>query len=239
MSLSGMSRAGAAINSAALSSHSALGGSYLGRSGANLRRRMQLTIKRAFDIVLSMLAILVLLPLFVTVAILIKTTSPGPVLFKQVRWGAGGRKIEILKFRSMRTDVCDQSGISQTVKDDPRITAVGAWLRKSNIDELPQLLSVLKGDMSLVGPRCHAVGMLAAGKPYEELVRHYHLRHAMRPGITGLAQVRGHRGPTVQASKARQRIACDLYYIQHFSLWLDIKIIIRTVRTELFGGTGF
>jgi lipopolysaccharide/colanic/teichoic acid biosynthesis glycosyltransferase len=199
----------------------------------------QFRIKRAFDIVASILAIIVLLPLLALIAIAIKTTSRGPIFFKQIRWGAGGRKIKVFKFRSMREELCDASGVSQTVNSDPRITAVGSWLRKSNLDELPQLLNVLRGDMSLVGPRCHPVGMLAAGRPYEELVHNYHLRHAVRPGITGLAQIRGLRGPTVEASKARQRIACDLYYIKHYSLWLDLKIILRTIRNEALGGSGF
>jgi lipopolysaccharide/colanic/teichoic acid biosynthesis glycosyltransferase len=199
----------------------------------------QLILKRAVDVVVSLGALLVLSPLFLVIALAIKFTSPGPVLFRQVRWGLDERTFEVLKFRSMRLDECDTSGVAQTVENDPRLTLVGSWLRKSNIDELPQLFNVLKGEMSLVGPRCHPVGMLAGGKLYEELVRNYHQRHRMRPGITGLAQVRGLRGPTVQGSKARQRIVCDLYYIQHFSLWLDVKIIVRTMRNELFGGTGF
>ncbi len=199
---------------------------------------LQLGVKRFMDIVGSMLGLVVLSPLLLLVSIAIKISSPGPVLFRQVRWGLNGRKIEVYKFRSMRTELCDASGVAQTIAGDPRVTRIGGWLRSTNIDELPQLLNVLKGDMSLIGPRCHPVGMLAAGKLYEDLVHNYHLRHAMRPGITGLAQVRGLRGPTIQASKARQRIACDLHYVENFSLWLDFKIVIRTIRNELFGGTG-
>ncbi|UVC11667.1 sugar transferase [Rhizobium sp. TH2] len=199
----------------------------------------QLIFKRAVDIAVSFGALLVLSPFFIIIALAIKFTSPGPVLFRQVRWGLDQRTFEVLKFRSMRFEECDTSGVAQTVENDPRLTLVGSWFRKSNIDELPQLFNVLIGDMSLVGPRCHPVGMLACGKPYEELVSNYHQRHKMRPGITGLAQVRGLRGPTVQGSKARQRIVCDLYYIQHFSLWLDVKIIACTIKNELFGGTGF
>jgi polysaccharide biosynthesis protein PslA len=200
---------------------------------------IQLVVKRVFDIIASFLAIIVLSPLLLFVVIAVKTTSRGPIFFKQARWGMNGKTFEVYKFRSMHLDACDAFGIVQAVKDDPRVTSVGAWLRKSNLDELPQLFNVLRGDMSLVGPRCHPVGMLAAGKPYEELVLNYHQRHAMRPGITGLAQARGLRGPTVQISKARQRIACDLYYVEHFSILLDIKIIARTIRNEVFGGTGF
>jgi lipopolysaccharide/colanic/teichoic acid biosynthesis glycosyltransferase len=195
--------------------------------------------KRAIDMFGASAALLMLLPLFLAVALMIRLDSPGPVLFKQVRWGKGGRKIRVYKFRSMRTDACDATGVAQTVKGDARITAVGAILRRTNIDELPQLLNVLKGEMSLVGPRCHAIGMLAAGIPYEELVPDYHQRHVMRPGITGLAQMRGLRGPTDRPGKARARIASDLYYVNNFSVWLDVRIIFGTVISELRGGKGF
>lgn len=201
--------------------------------------RWQLAVKRVVDIVVSACALLVLLPLLALIAVLIKLDSRGTVFFTQVRWGANGQTINVFKFRSMKTELCDATGVAQTVENDPRITRLGAWLRKSNLDELPQLFNVLRGDMSLVGPRCHAVGMMAAGKVYEELVPNYHLRHAVRPGITGLAQVRGHRGPTVQADRARQRIACDIYYVNHISLWLDLKIVVNTISNEMFGGTGF
>jgi lipopolysaccharide/colanic/teichoic acid biosynthesis glycosyltransferase len=139
----------------------------------------------------------------------------------------------------MRADLGDATGVQQTVKNDPRVTRLGAFLRSSNLDELPQLINVLKGDMSLVGPRCHAIGMKAAGVQYEELVPHYHQRHHMRPGITGLAQMRGLRGPTDTSAKSRARIACDLYYIENYSLMLDLKIAYGTVRNELLGGSGF
>jgi len=170
---------------------------------------------------------------------MIRLDSRGPALFRQTRWGRNGIKIEVLKFRTMRSEMCDQSGVNQTTENDPRLTRVGRILRKTNLDELPQLLNVVRGDMSLVGPRCHAVNMLAAGQLYEQLVPAYHLRHAVRPGITGLAQMRGLRGPTVRPSKARARIACDLHYVENFSLWLDTKIILRTVINELKGGAGF
>jgi lipopolysaccharide/colanic/teichoic acid biosynthesis glycosyltransferase len=196
-------------------------------------------LKRIFDIAVSLIALIVLSPLLIIVAIMISLESPGPALFVQTRWGKHCQKIKVYKFRSMRLDSCDISGVAQTVKDDPRVTPLGAILRKTNIDELPQLLNVLKGDMSLVGPRCHAVGMLAAGIPYEQLVPHYHRRHVMKPGITGLAQMRGLRGPTDRPSKARARIASDLYYIDNFSIWLDIRILIGTVLAELRGGKGF
>jgi lipopolysaccharide/colanic/teichoic acid biosynthesis glycosyltransferase len=195
--------------------------------------------KRAVDVLISLIALVTLLPLFVLICAIICLESRGSPVFSQVRWGKDGQKIRIYKFRSMFTDRGDVSGIAQTTRNDPRITRVGQFIRRSNIDELPQLLNVLKGDMSLVGPRCHAVGMLAAGVAYEELVPDYHQRHSMRPGLTGLAQMRGLRGPTDRASKARARIACDLYYVANFSIWLDIYIIFQTIRMELTNGKGF
>lgn len=203
------------------------------------KRPIQLLIKRAMDVCVSAGLLLVLLPALLIIAALIKIDSRGPVFFRQKRWGFDGRKIEVLKFRSMRTENCDVTGVAQTVENDPRLTRMGAMLRKTNIDELPQLLNVLRGDMSLVGPRCHAINMLAAGRLYEELVPDYHRRHAMRPGITGLAQLRGLRGPTVRPAKARARILCDLYYIKHYSVWLDVKILFGTLVSELRGGSGF
>lgn len=202
-------------------------------------RASQLIAKRAMDILISGSSLIVLLPLFLLIAALIKIESKGPVFFTQLRWGMSGKKIKVYKFRSMRSDLGDPSGVQQTVPNDPRITPFGAFLRKSNFDELPQLLNVLKGDMSLVGPRCHVIGMKAAGVQYEELVPAYHERHKMRPGITGLAQMRGLRGPTVSPSKSKARIACDIHYVNNFSLLLDIKIAFGTLRNEMFKGTGF
>ncbi len=139
----------------------------------------------------------------------------------------------------MYTDRCDHSGVQQTVSGDPRITQVGRFLRRTNLDEIPQLWNVLIGDMSLVGPRPHVPDMLAAGRNYSDLVRGYENRHLMRPGLTGLAQARGLRGPTTHRWMAIRRIVCDVEYVRNFSLLLDIKIILRTVVNELRGGTGF
>ncbi|ANL48715.1 MULTISPECIES: sugar transferase [Rhizobium] len=200
---------------------------------------LRLAVKRLIDIVISANALLVLAPLFLAIALLIKLDDGGPVFFRQIRWGLNGRKINVFKFRSMRAEACDPSGIQQTVKGDSRMTAIGAMLRRTNIDELPQLLNVLKGEMSLVGPRCHAINMRAAGRLYEEVVPNYHHRHVMRPGITGLAQTRGWRGPTTRPLAARARIACDIYYVRNFSLLLDLKILYKTLLIELRGGTGF
>ena len=200
---------------------------------------LQMALKRTMDIVVSSSALLVLLPVLLLIAVMIRMTSPGPALFSQLRWGKDCKKIKVYKFRSMYTDRGDQSGVVQTRVGDSRITPLGAILRKTNLDELPQLLNVLKGDMSLVGPRPHAIGMQAAGMLYEDLVPEYHKRHRVRPGITGLAQMRGLRGPTILASKSRARAAADLHYVDNYSLMLDISIIFGTLRNEAFGGSGF
>jgi lipopolysaccharide/colanic/teichoic acid biosynthesis glycosyltransferase len=199
----------------------------------------QLAAKRAIDVILSFWALVVLAPVLVLIAIAVRLESEGSPLFSQIRWGKGNKRIRVYKFRSMRVDMCDATGVSQTIPGDPRITKVGSFLRRTNLDEIPQLLNVLMGDMSLVGPRCHAIGMLAGGLLYEELVPHYHARHTMRPGLTGLAQMRGLRGPTDRPAKARARIAADLYYIDNFSLGLDFRIMLGTVISELRGGKGF
>lgn len=202
-------------------------------------KSFDLALKRSLDIFGSLCVLVFLAPVLLLIAILIALESKGSPIFSQLRWGRDGKQIRIYKFRSMRSDLCDPSGVAQTVENDPRVTRLGAILRKTNIDELPQLFNVLIGDMSLVGPRCHAVGMLAGGVLYEELVPSYHMRHKMRPGLTGLAQMRGLRGPTDRVSRARARINADLYYIENFSFALDIKIILGTIWSELNGGKGF
>lgn len=195
--------------------------------------------KRIIDIMVSAGALCVLLPFFLAIAAAIKLESKGPVFFMQNRWGRGGKLIRIFKFRSMRDDLGDASGVAQTQKNDPRVTRIGAFLRRTNLDELPQLINILAGDMSLVGPRCHVPGMQAGGMLYEELVRDYHLRHLVRPGLTGLAQVNGFRGPTDRDDLARGRFAHDVEYIRNFNVWLDVKILWGTLVKEIRGGTGF
>ncbi len=202
-------------------------------------RRHQLFAKRSLDVLVSFVSLAFFAPIFLVICMIICVESKGSPIFSQIRWGMNGRKIRVYKFRSMRAELGDRAGLVQTVKNDPRVTRTGAFLRRTNIDELPQLLNVLKGDMSLVGPRCHAIGMMGGGVPYEELVPNYHLRHLMRPGITGLAQMRGLRGPTVRPSKARARVACDLLYVTNFTFMMDLKIILGTMMAELRGGTGF
>jgi lipopolysaccharide/colanic/teichoic acid biosynthesis glycosyltransferase len=195
--------------------------------------------KRLFDITMATSALLFFAPLLIGVAVAIKLTSPGPVLFSQRRYGYRNQFFKIYKFRSMRVDDCDLAGVKQTVVGDSRITAIGRLLRKTSLDEIPQLLNVIKGDMSLVGPRPHVPGMLAANVPYEDLVPYYFQRHSARPGITGLAQVNGCRGSTVEPGRAISRIDYDLNYIEKWSLGMDLMIIARTVQKEFLNGTGF
>nr|WP_255714123.1 sugar transferase [Pelagibacterium xiamenense] len=203
-----------------------------------VQRRVQMAAKRVIDIVLSLSALIFLGPFLALVAIAVVTTSRGPVFFKQVREGLDGAPFEVYKFRSMYTDRCDTTGVAQTKAGDPRLTPIGRFLRQTSIDELPQLLNVLRGDMSLIGPRPHVYDMLAGGRRYNELVPYYAARHAMKPGISGWAQANGLRGPTDDAAVAWARIDHDLAYIQNFSLLLDLKIIWLTIRREFIGGTG-
>jgi polysaccharide biosynthesis protein PslA len=202
------------------------------------QRLNALLAKRVVDIVLAFAALVALMPLLVATAIAVKLTSPGPVFFRQKRPGFGGRPFSMLKFRTMYVDAGDSSGIQQTMANDSRVTPLGRFLRAKSIDELPQLINVLVGDMSIIGPRPHVEGMLAGGLPYEELVPYYRLRYEMRPGLSGWAQANGLRGPTTDASIAKARIDHDLAYIQNFSLLLDLEIIVLTIRREFFTGTG-
>lgn len=190
-------------------------------------------IKRSLDIGFSVLALCALAPFLISIAIAIRLTSPGPALFVQPRYGKNGKPFNILKFRTLRSDLSDVAGTKQAVANDPRLTLLGALLRRYSIDELPQLFNVIKGDMSLVGPRPHAIGMMSAGMLYEELVPAYHLRHLVKPGLTGLAQANGYRGPTFDPLAAQMRIVCDLTYICEFSIYLDLKVLIRTLFLEL------
>ncbi len=201
-------------------------------------RAVALKFKRVFDVVAAGLALIALLPLLLIVGVLIKGTSRGPMFFRQQREGLNGSSFEVLKFRSMRTDACDVTGVDQTVKNDPRVTWIGRLIRKTSIDELPQLINVLRGDMSLVGPRPHVPGMKAGGVLYRDLVPYYDLRLQMLPGLTGWAQANGLRGETANARVARARVDHDIAYIRHFSLWLDMKIIFKTLHSEFTSGSG-
>jgi len=198
-------------------------------------RTFAFAAKRVFDVTVAAALIVLLSPLLLAIAAAVKLSSRGPVLFVQRRWGRGNVPFDLYKFRSMYVDLEDRSGIAHTVKDDPRVTAVGRFIRRTSLDELPQLFNVLKGDMSLVGPRAHVLGMHAAGVRYEDLVPEYFARHAVRPGITGLAQIRGLRGEVADSAHARARVASDLEYIRSFSVWTDLKILILTIPAVLTG----
>lgn len=210
---------------------------YLSHRGA-LSEPSRSRSKRVFDVISAGGALFVLSPLLLAIAAAIKLTSPGPVFFTQQRYGHRNRPFRIFKFRTMDVQLSDKSGVMQTVGNDPRVTLLGRVLRQTSLDELPQLINVLIGHMSLVGPRPHVPGMKAASVKYEDLVPYYFQRHNIRPGITGLAQVSGCRGSTMIAAAAVSRVDYDLEYIERWSLWLDIKIIWRTVRHEFFSGTG-
>ena len=181
--------------------------------------------KRLTDIGFSLLILLLLLPLLIVIAFVVKASSPGPVIFKQRRYGLDGREIAVYKFRTMSV-VEDGDAIRQASKTDNRITRVGAVLRRTSMDELPQLINVLQGRMSLVGPRPHAV---AHNEEYRKLIKGYMVRHKVLPGITGLAQVNGCRGETSKLEEMEARVNYDLDYLRHWSPMLDIKILLLTV----------
>ncbi len=181
--------------------------------------------KRLTDVGLSLLILLLLAPLLVAIAVLVKFTSPGPVIFKQRRYGLDGLEIAVYKFRTMRVTE-DGEHIRQASKTDVRVTPIGGLLRRSSLDELPQLINVLQGRMSLVGPRPHAV---AHNEEYRKLIKGYMVRHKVLPGITGLAQVNGCRGETSRLEEMEARVNFDLDYLRHWSPMLDIKIILLTI----------
>ena len=183
-------------------------------------------IKEIEDRVLGLFISLMISPLLAIISVAIKLTSPGPVLFKQKRHGWDGRIINVYKFRTMRVHVEDEGQITQASKDDCRITPLGSFLRKTSLDELPQFYNVLQGRMSIVGPRPHAV---QHNELYKDQVNRYMLRHMVKPGITGWAQVSGFRGETDTLDKMKKRIEYDLYYIENWSLWFDLKIIFLTI----------
>ncbi len=187
--------------------------------------QIEIASKRAFDVVGATAGLILLAPLLIAVAIMIKLDSKGPVFFLQRRYGFNQRPFRIVKFRTMHT-LDDGHVITQATRDDPRVTKVGHWLRRLNIDEIPQLFNVLMGDMSLVGPRPHAV---AHDKEYQKKISIYARRQKVKPGITGWAQVNGFRGATDTQEAMEQRVLHDLYYIENWSLLLDVWIMIRTV----------
>lgn len=188
-------------------------------------------IKEVEDKVLATLILILISPVMLFCAIGVKLSSPGPVLFKQLRHGWDGKEIEVWKFRSMHIHTEENGRVTQATKNDKRTTRFGQFLRRTSLDELPQFFNVLQGRMSIVGPRPHA---LAHNEQYQQLIRRYPLRHRVKPGITGWAQVNGLRGETDTIEKMRARIEYDLYYIEHWSVWFDLRIIWRTATTVLF-----
>jgi Undecaprenyl-phosphate glucose phosphotransferase len=180
------------------------------------------------DRILGVLLLACTAPIMAVTALLVKLDSAGPVFFLQNRFGFNNKVIRVFKFRTMYVEQGNAPGEIRTVQDDPRVTRIGRFLRRFSLDELPQLLNVVRGEMSLVGPRPHAVAMRAGTKLYYEAVGEYFLRHHVRPGMTGWAQVNGHRGEIDTEAKARGRVALDLWYIDHWSFWLDLKILALT-----------
>jgi Undecaprenyl-phosphate glucose phosphotransferase len=186
-------------------------------------------VKEILDRGLAAIAVVLLSPILLLTCLAIRLESKGPILFRQKRFGFNNNEISVLKFRSMYIDRQDSSGAERTQKNDPRVTRVGRVIRRTSIDELPQLFNVLKGDMSLVGPRPHATMMRVGDKYYFDAVKGYTARHRVKPGITGLAQVRGLRGEIATTERARKRVEYDVYYIENWSPLLDIRIMIETV----------
>jgi Undecaprenyl-phosphate glucose phosphotransferase len=186
-------------------------------------------IKNVEDRLLGTLILLMISPVLLAIGLLIKLDSPGPMLFRQKRYGFNNQLIEVLKFRTMRTDLTDQKAEQLTLRNDPRVTKLGAILRKYSLDELPQFINVVRGEMSIVGPRPHAVSAKAGGYLYQDAVDHYASRHRVKPGITGWAQINGWRGTTDTVRQIEKRVEYDLYYIDHWSLGLDLKIIFLTI----------
>ena len=185
---------------------------------------MQKAIKRIFDVIFALLVLAVLAPVWIVLAIWIAVTSPGGVFFRQKRTGYKGREFDMLKFRSMYIN--READTLQATGNDPRITPVGRFLRRSSLDELPQLWNVVIGDMSVIGPRPH---MLSHTDYYAPRIHDYMRRHDMRPGLTGYAQVKGFRGATPPIKDMENRVRADLEYVDKFSLWLDMKILFLTV----------
>jgi Undecaprenyl-phosphate glucose phosphotransferase len=196
-------------------------------------------VKRAEDVVLALLLLLAAGPIILLASLAIKIETPGPVLFRQPRHGLNGSVIEVIKFRTMYAHLADRLASIQTSRVDPRVTRVGAFLRRHSLDELPQLFNVLAGTMSLVGPRPHAPATTAAGQSLELAVATYMARHRVRPGITGWAQVSGWRGNLDSVEKAVRRVEHDLYYIENWSLLFDLWIIVRTIGLVLHDGKAY
>jgi Undecaprenyl-phosphate glucose phosphotransferase len=199
----------------------------------------KLMLKRIEDVAVAAALLLVFSPIMLVVAVLIKLGSPGPVFFRQTRFGFNNRPISVWKFRTMYIEDCTDVIETQALRDDPRVTPIGRWLRRTSVDEMPQLINVLQGTMSVVGPRPHAEGTRAGSVLFEEAVSEYAARHRVKPGLTGWAQVNGWRGETNTLEQIRKRVEHDLYYIEHWSIALDLRIIARTVVGGFTGHNAF
>lgn len=208
-----------------MSTYSGTATVHVARGALGLRDR---ALKRLLDVTLAVAGLIAVAPLMIVVAIAIKLESSGPVFFVQKRLGQGNRLFSMYKFRSMRSESCDSAGNQSTRRNDDRITRVGRFIRSSSIDELPQLLNVLIGDMSFVGPRPHALGSLAGDQLFWEIDQRYWHRHACKPGITGLAQVRGYRGATEERVDLVNRLQSDLEYLAGWTIWRDVSILFAT-----------
>ena len=188
-----------------------------------------MVLKTVFDRLVGTLALVALAPVMLMVALAVKLDSKGPALFRQKRYGFNNELIEVFKFRSMYTEQLDIKADKLVTRNDPRVTRVGRFIRKTSLDELPQLFNVVfKGNLSLVGPRPHAVNAKAAAALYDEVVDGYFARHRVRPGITGWAQINGWRGETDTSEKIQKRVECDLFYIENWSIFLDLYVLAMT-----------
>lgn len=214
------------------------GASYIAKSGhgptsaekaAAASRALSSKVKSVMDRLGALLLLILIAPLMAMIALAVRLDSPGPVFFRQPRFGAGRSVIMVTKFRTMRSEGTDLGGRRQAARDDDRVTRVGRFLRKTCLDELPQIWDVLCGRMSLVGPRPHPLALEVDGQPIEALIPNYHRRHAVRPGITGLAQIMGNRGPVVTVAMGRARLRYDVKYIESHSIWLDLRILLKTL----------
>jgi putative colanic acid biosynthesis UDP-glucose lipid carrier transferase len=197
--------------------------------------RWQAAGKRSFDVAVSLFLLLLLLPFLALISLAVLIESGRPLFFLQKRGGSGGRPFSIVKFRTMHV-LEDGPNLAQARRNDPRVTRLGAFLRRTSLDELPQLWNVLKGDMSLVGPRPHA---LAHDQYYGSLLRRYSLRQRMKPGITGLAQIGGWRGETATLEAMAGRVEADIHYVDHWSFWGDMKILLRTASIVFFDRSAY
>jgi exopolysaccharide biosynthesis polyprenyl glycosylphosphotransferase len=202
----------------------------VGRAASPERRTFD---KRVQDLLIGIPALLLLAPVLAVLAVIVRLDSPGPALFRQRRHGFNDEEIVVLKFRTMRVEETDARAERQVTADDDRVTRVGRVLRRTSLDELPQLVNVIRGEMSLVGPRPHAIGMRTGEVESARLVAEYAHRHRIKPGMTGLAAVRGSRGPMHDADDVRRRVALDLEYIERQSAWLDLQILVVTLPRML------